>query len=132
MGFDERPVALRGASRPGRPMRAGRLAREDYEYVRRGTANIYCIVEPKAGRQLNRTRLAGTTHDALCTTRNIARARRRCRTRRCDRRPMPAPRARAGPAYLTLGFASPEASVGSSFSAIALSAAACRFRPFLS
>jgi transposase len=31
-------------------MRVGRLAREDYEYVRRGTANIYCIVEPKAGR----------------------------------------------------------------------------------
>jgi transposase len=33
-------------------MRAGRIAREDYEYVRRGTANIYCVVEPKAGRHL--------------------------------------------------------------------------------
>ena len=31
VGLDERPVVLRGASRPGRPMRAGRLAREDYE-----------------------------------------------------------------------------------------------------
>ena len=50
--FDERPVALRGASRPGRPMAPGRIAREDYEYVRKGTANIYCIVEPKAGRHL--------------------------------------------------------------------------------
>jgi hypothetical protein len=50
VAFDERPVALRGTSRAGRPMRAGRIAREDYEYVRRGTANIYCIVEPKAGR----------------------------------------------------------------------------------
>jgi hypothetical protein len=50
VALDERPVALRGASRPGRPMRSGRPAREDYEYVRRGTANIYCIVEPKAGR----------------------------------------------------------------------------------
>jgi hypothetical protein len=49
IAFDERPVALRGASRPGRPMRAGRIAREDYEYVRR-TANVYCIVEPKAWR----------------------------------------------------------------------------------
>ena len=49
VGLDERPVVLRGASRPGRPMRVGRMAREDYEYVRRGTANIYCIVEPKAG-----------------------------------------------------------------------------------
>lgn len=52
VGFDERPVALRAASRPGRPMRAGRIAREDYEYVRRGTANIYCVVEPKTGRHL--------------------------------------------------------------------------------
>jgi transposase len=50
VGFDERPVALRAASRPGRPMRAGRIAREDYEYIRQGTANTYCIVEPKAGR----------------------------------------------------------------------------------
>lgn len=52
VAFDERPVALRGASRPGRPMRAGRIAHEDYEYVRRGTANIYAIVEPKAGRHV--------------------------------------------------------------------------------
>ena len=50
--FDERPVALRGASRPGRPMAAGHIAREDYEYVRTGTANIYCIVEPNAGRHV--------------------------------------------------------------------------------
>src|SRR5262245_23073792 len=52
IGFDERPVALRAASRPGRPMRPGAVAREDYEYVRRGTANVYCIVEPTAGRHL--------------------------------------------------------------------------------
>jgi transposase len=43
---------LRGASRPCRPMGPGRIAREDYEYVRHGTANIYCIVEPKVGRHL--------------------------------------------------------------------------------
>jgi transposase len=50
--FDERPVVLRGASRPGRAMTPGRIAREDYEYVRKGTANIYCIVEPRTGRHL--------------------------------------------------------------------------------
>ena len=49
---DERPVALRSASRPGRSLAPGQIAREDYEYVRQGTANIYCIVEPKAGRHL--------------------------------------------------------------------------------
>lgn len=46
VALDERPVALRGASRLGRPMQAGRIAREDYEYVWRGTDNIYCVVGP--------------------------------------------------------------------------------------
>jgi transposase len=50
--LDERPVVLRGASRPDRPMAPGQIARADYEYVRKGTANVYCIVEPKAGRHL--------------------------------------------------------------------------------
>jgi transposase len=50
--FDERPVALRGTSRPGRAIAPSQIAREDYEYVRQGTANIYCIVEPQAGRHL--------------------------------------------------------------------------------
>lgn len=52
VALDERPVVLRGASRPARAMSPGRLAREDYEYVRKGTANIYCVVEPRAGRHL--------------------------------------------------------------------------------
>ena len=52
VALDERPVVLRGAARPGRPMAPGRVARVDYEYVRHGTANVYCIVEPKAGRHL--------------------------------------------------------------------------------
>ena len=50
--LDERPVMLRGASRPGRPLAPGQIAREAYEYVRTGTANVYCIVEPKTGRHL--------------------------------------------------------------------------------
>lgn len=52
VALDERPVALRGASRPGRSLAPGRMAREDYEHVRRGTANISCIVEPKTGRHV--------------------------------------------------------------------------------
>jgi len=50
--LDERPVVLREDARPGQPMRPGRMARTDYEYVRCGTANIYCIVEPLTGRRL--------------------------------------------------------------------------------
>jgi hypothetical protein len=52
VAVDERPVVLRGTSRPGRALAPGRVAREDYEYVRQGTANIYCMVEPKAGRHV--------------------------------------------------------------------------------
>src|SRR5260370_31654338 len=33
-------------------MRPGKPARTDYEYVRCGTANIFCIVEPLTGRRL--------------------------------------------------------------------------------
>ena len=50
--LDERPVVLREDARPGQPMQPGRMARTDYEYVRCGTANIYCIVEPLTGRRL--------------------------------------------------------------------------------
>jgi hypothetical protein len=39
-------------TRPGLAMRPGRPARVDYEYVREGTANIFCIVEPLTGRRL--------------------------------------------------------------------------------
>jgi hypothetical protein len=50
VALDERPVQLVDSARPGMAMAAGRVARTDYEYVRCGTANVFCIVEPKAGR----------------------------------------------------------------------------------
>jgi transposase len=50
--LDERPVQLLDPARPSVPMKPGRVRRADYEYVREGTANIFCIVEPKAGRWL--------------------------------------------------------------------------------
>jgi hypothetical protein len=37
----------RCAPRPGGP---GKIAKRDYEYKRCGTANVFCAVEPKAGR----------------------------------------------------------------------------------
>ena len=48
--FDEKPVALHADVRPARPARPGHVAKQDTEYVRCGTANIFGIVEPKAGR----------------------------------------------------------------------------------
>lgn len=50
--LDERPVQLLAPARAGVPMRSGRPARTDYEYVREGTANIFCIIEPITGRRL--------------------------------------------------------------------------------
>jgi hypothetical protein len=48
--LDEKPVTLHADVRPASPAKPGREARQDNEYERRGTANIFCAVEPKAGR----------------------------------------------------------------------------------
>src|SRR5512140_577795 len=47
---DEKPITLHADLRPTRPAVPGREARRDNEYGRRGTANVFCAVEPKAGR----------------------------------------------------------------------------------
>jgi transposase len=48
--IDEKPVVLHADLRPPRPLQPGRTLRRDSEYERRGTANAFCGVEPKAGR----------------------------------------------------------------------------------
>ena len=52
--LDERAVQLHGEKRRGSPAKPGKPARFDYEYVRRGTANIFCAVEPLAGKHITR------------------------------------------------------------------------------
>ena len=52
--LDEKPVALHADVRAPRPARPGHLAKRDTEYVRCGTANLFGIVEPKAGRHFTR------------------------------------------------------------------------------
>jgi hypothetical protein len=47
---DEKPLTLHADVRPPSPAKPGREARQDNEYERRGTANVFCAVEPKAGR----------------------------------------------------------------------------------
>ena len=51
---DEKPVLLHADVGPLRPMRPGRIARRDGEYQRRGTANVFCGVPPKAGRHFTK------------------------------------------------------------------------------
>ena len=48
--LDEKPITLHADVRPASPATPGREARRDNEYERRGTANVFCAVEPKAGR----------------------------------------------------------------------------------
>jgi transposase len=48
--LDEKPVTLHADVRPASPAVPGREARRDSEYERCGTANVFCAVEPKAGR----------------------------------------------------------------------------------
>jgi hypothetical protein len=48
--LDEKPITLHADLRPASPAAPGREARRDNEYERRGTANVFCAVEPKAGR----------------------------------------------------------------------------------
>ena len=48
--IDEKPVTLHAEVRPPIRMAPGKIAKRDNEYERRGTANVFCAVEPKAGR----------------------------------------------------------------------------------
>ena len=48
--LDEKPIALHADIRPPSAATPGREARQDSEYERCGTANVFCAVEPKAGR----------------------------------------------------------------------------------
>ena len=61
--LDERPVVLRDSERTGSIGRPGRAARTDYEYVRNGTANIFCIVELKTGKRLTYATRRRTNRD---------------------------------------------------------------------
>lgn len=43
---DEKPVQLHSDARAPVPMKPGRVRRRDYEYVRKGMANVFAVVEP--------------------------------------------------------------------------------------
>lgn len=49
--FDELPYQLVDDARPPLPAQPGTAKRVDYEYVRRGTCNLFGCFEPQAGRR---------------------------------------------------------------------------------
>jgi transposase len=56
--IDEKPVVLHQEVRPPLAMQPGQIARRDGEYRRCGTANVFCGVQPRAGRHFTKV-----THD---------------------------------------------------------------------
>ena len=46
---DEKSLQLLEHSRTPMPMRPGTIRKEDYEYMRRGTCNLFVAVQPQAG-----------------------------------------------------------------------------------
>jgi hypothetical protein len=53
--LDETPVSLHREIRPPIPIKPGSPAKRDNEYKGCGTANVFGVVEPKAGRHFTRT-----------------------------------------------------------------------------
>lgn len=49
--FDEKSVELHGEGRPPVAPEPGHPKRQDYEYVRNGTRNVFLFLEPKAGQR---------------------------------------------------------------------------------
>jgi hypothetical protein len=49
--FDEQSVPLLADSRTALPIRPGTSRRQDHEYVRHATRNVFIFVEPKAGQR---------------------------------------------------------------------------------
>lgn len=50
--FDEKPYQLLADVNPGLPAAPGRVRREDYEYERKGTCNLFIAFEPHTGQRL--------------------------------------------------------------------------------
>jgi transposase len=71
--LDEKPVQLVDAERHGLPMRPGRPQRTDYEYVRKGVANIFCVVEPLTGRRLTQATATRTGNEFAKILAKVAR-----------------------------------------------------------
>jgi hypothetical protein len=49
--LDEQPKLLRGTPRGSLPVAPGRPARQDYEYERNGSCNVFLCLEPLAGKR---------------------------------------------------------------------------------
>lgn len=63
VGFDEQPQVLLEHKHPPVGMGPGQPEREDYEYVRKGTANVFCCFEPLQGKRVMTVTQQRTSQD---------------------------------------------------------------------
>lgn len=70
--FDEKSVQLFQDRYAPTNCRPGKVARRDHEYIRRGTANIFCAIEPKAGRHFLKVTQRRTAADFAEAIRDLA------------------------------------------------------------
>jgi len=61
--LDEKSKQLLGQTRPSLPASPGQMAKEDYEYRRAGTRNLFVAVEPQAGHREVAVTLRRTKRD---------------------------------------------------------------------
>jgi transposase len=61
--IDEKPMQLLSDARPGTGVFPGEIAKQDYEYVREGTANVFCAVAPYLGEYTNQVTERRTKDD---------------------------------------------------------------------
>jgi len=79
--LDERPVQLLGEVRePIVADKPGKILKQDSEYIRCGTANVFCAVEPKKGRHFTKVTPNRKGTEFAMMARDIARAYPRAET----------------------------------------------------
>ncbi len=69
--IDEKSVSLHADVRPPSPAKPGKPAKQDNEYERRGTANIFGAVEPKAGRHFTAATPDRSGYQFACLVKRI-------------------------------------------------------------
>ncbi|MBI5428588.1 MAG: IS630 family transposase [Nitrospinae bacterium] len=79
--LDEKSIRLLEDARPVKPSSPGRIRKQDSEYARRGTGNIFCGAEPQAGRHLTWVTRNGKANAFAKIIGRIARAYPRLKTR---------------------------------------------------
>lgn len=63
IGLDEKPKQLIEDSRKPILMKKGKVKKQDYEYIRRGKANVFVAVEPKGGKRVAKVTEQRTKRD---------------------------------------------------------------------